>query len=913
MDAYSLLKSREFYKIDENILDERARIFLHNQFIKNNHCKQIILEWDMLYEDLGVFMCKAKKCLGLSVNELQKIKYFGCITLEEEHICEIIPIIIGTKLDRKLRGLECNYTRFDDPLATCIILKNSASFIPNFLTNNVKNAHVFKPSDKTKHTERCFMYNCYSEGFMIFRSGEKLVIRDPTGNQEEVGEEFTHHFSQNVLQRNVGYDDTEICTQLILNSDAYISYFKNLADDPIEVDSITNKTVVTGPTFLSMLVKQLYSRFLELVNFKREEQQKINGSDFCNDLDGLFRNFEDKKKELLKKVEDDFLKKKKALITKFKTIVGTGQFAFLVSKTSAVSVKSFKEQAKFRNRGNFTIWHDQTCKDSVFSQGSEGRMEICANQLKRFNNRAQYATSYLEIPLHAERIISSICTGNISNIGKRMSMTPFAQYSFFRNIEIRTFTDLILNKYQNCFYEHGSRQLVINSLLFPIFITNFLEFFLYCKYLAPGVMVHFYENFINVKIQNGILFFPSVVFDEKCCCSSNVISKITLKKRYKFEYRHHLGKLERCDSHMLFDPREVEDLKKMNFIQYEEPPLKLEIFDYSAIKECKFIESTPISKMTVTINGSRKKFKLIENSELLPTPMSELTQGFQTQNLRLFTLFYDFKMNNVEDGFCVGEHVKLPIIYKMKHSFTIIKPKSERMKPIKIFFKPELHYIRGDLFVGYLQSTGKLNFIPKRFSIIEFQEHVYQIWIKLHAAEKIEWDCRRNSNKYIFSIYITNKRGLSEFKLFNSYGQKGIAHREVFENVLVRENGKPVDITTNSLSLLKRKAIGQLYEQLETPEKVYHNGKYVGIGGYVDYFLTDDFPHDDIHGSHNNHPMRFDRLTKYSLLASGLSSTVFMMQNDKEDGNVLKMDRKFVEALESTKVLGKEFIFADEI
>lgn len=135
-------------------------------------------------------------------------------------------------------------------------------------------------------------------------------------------------------------------------------------------------------------------------------------------------------------------------------------------------------------------------------------------------------------------------------------------------------------------------------------------------------------------------------------------------------------------------------------------------------------------------------------------------------------------------------------------------------------------------------------------------------------------------------VYVVGAR--QTLKLQNSFGQKGIAHYADLSD-LVAETGESVDVVSSMFSFVGRAAIGQALEQRATLARIVsrRSGRCVGVGGYGDFFVSCDSPHNNFiysvtRGGEN--PMRMCRLTYESLLENDVSSAAFVKTNEFETG-----------------------------
>lgn len=245
-------------------------------------------EWRLLfqYNDRPIWhpilnICKYKRC-----------SYFTCITFRESetvvsrHVCDTLPVFVGSVLDKKI----CEYMGFSsnfDPkllsdLAGMIYVDNSLANFPFVLTNRKELAHRtltknssanfgFKSnfstetdlgefygsgsrnkttkSNKSKRDIFClFVYDKSKRGFKFaLNENNRLLYRDKYGKEYESVEESGVFPEFSVSKKHIDYSH-------IANG------FKVLFQNIIHIDSLKNKRILSPVNILDMMLNLAKNR-----------------------------------------------------------------------------------------------------------------------------------------------------------------------------------------------------------------------------------------------------------------------------------------------------------------------------------------------------------------------------------------------------------------------------------------------------------------------------------------------------------------------------------------------------------------------------------------------------------------------------------------------------------------------------
>lgn len=605
----------------------------------------------------------------------------------------------------------------------------------------------------------------------------------------------------------------------------------------------------------------------------------------------------------------------------FRTIIRTGNMAFLISKTNQIQTKSQKQVSKNildSMKGSPMM---ATCSTSTIdlkiSNGSGNNspigmqtlfekayfMKSPYNQVKRCSSQKKQRTSAMFIPKNHERILANTNIGNISSAGKRMNLVYSTHIVFCLDHECGTLWLSLIPLYDEC----GKWQIIFNSVLTAFRSSlEFEQFYFKVKSLNPQCTVtQLGEKFIHIRLQSGILLFPLVINElELCTCGKMTLSKHPLVGSQSV-YNPAQGW---CRRHILTNYSEL----KFQYIPYY-------FFENCDVYSLQFgyLNNTELSKLHVSVTATKRQF--IEYlHKFTPTTTHEQTQGCYDQELRLFAIFYDYENRNVEDGYIVGNHVNFNVHLTTK--FTCELKKESLNQKITFLADRQIWSIPGighKIYFGYILSAAPLKIEAKKFTIVEVCSNAppyrYEIYLELmHDTpfDDIEIDFKRLDKSIILIVlihYTSNQK--YNAKIVNCHGNKGMVDFADFSNLL-RENGQKVDITMNPGSLVAKGSLGCISEQMETAERVFHNGVYVGIGGYVRFKLLNEFPWDNFQSSETGNPMRIDKNTS-KILSSLIPNSLYQKSTEHFNGThgTIQLPNSLQMIFEWTKCCGKSVIF----
>lgn len=881
-----------------------------NSFIEKN-----LSEWDLLYDEFQVHICP-KIFKNYAVNgeidlaNLKKrgVKYTGCFDSKHPdgvfHNCQFIPIIVGTRLDIKLRGLAPEL--FGNLENSCSILNcGFFSYIPNIINNNVKTIHKFMGAT------RIYLYDGFSRGWMLEQNSKSdfIIVRNPQKRESNIEE--NPKLVKKLIKSHVGIQiegqcwcedvancgcekhDDEDEHETMIDFDHLYEWFRFIYRSEFDIDSLENKFIFTGA---SLIQTALY-------NFT-----KMN---YCQ---------------------------KNARV--IKTKITSGNLYYLISRISIIQT-NMKDNIRYMIKSG-----DLNAKNTMFQNIDNTRTRQMFNHCKRLVGKN---SKYLEngFPKNIGGLISLFYYGSVSSAGKNMNFTFHTRTTFVRQDEKLTILDIIKTQTTTT---PSKIKLVFQSIPLNHYI-NFSEitlfiFFLKSKFQFISFKLHMNENtdvddvqggtayhYLHIIHQSGLLQRPVCIDPEyknnaELCVCGQITNKTLPFNENEVRMIYRLkNPFEKCHRHIWLT---IDEIFIFEFLLHSK--LKLSIFDCCCddlLELGKFNKSIPISKLIVGSRTNRLSFIPIDlpkffndcekNTELtngyLVTKDPRVPYNIEANKISLFSIFYDFEGRNVEDGYCLGSHVNLPIILTSRNTFRLFTTRGTEVRFVPNGVLTQLP--TGTIIeVCKIFTNKEIKISEKRFKVImqkvkeEFCYTFYINFVSYHGVlideKSINVDFYRYKNVIVvILIYQTIYEGDRSYnlKLSNKYGQKGMARIVSMKN-LVRENGKLVDLTINPISYFTRKACTQFFEMNKGGlERVYHNGVFIGYGGYCQYFLVNAFPSDNIHNSTTHNRMRMDKLTYHSMNINNTSTFSAILNNNSETND--RPNPEVLEIIGLTKCFNK--------
>lgn len=204
-----------------SIVDDRD--FLLASMSRRDHTRQHVNRWNVLYAKHRAEFCDVRRRLfsaihgGRDIGEFSSTdlcqieRYTACVNVmrgdEERHVCDILPIVLGTELDRTVRSAfwatATDRERQDDTLKFGLILQNkNFQHFTSCMVTNPKVAHIYRRNAKRTNMEvrlyfydrnyrgnkvylcqnlrvtRCNVATCPDECRMLVFVQERLMLRD---------------------------------------------------------------------------------------------------------------------------------------------------------------------------------------------------------------------------------------------------------------------------------------------------------------------------------------------------------------------------------------------------------------------------------------------------------------------------------------------------------------------------------------------------------------------------------------------------------------------------------------------------------------------------------------------------------------------------------------------------------------
>lgn len=802
--------------------------------------------WERLYRKFSANYCNVNKFSTLKEMWKRGTKYMACANMGSRHECMVIPIIIGSYIDKNIqkhfykdsRELEEEYNNFLNIYQGTILNFGFFSYFPKYLKNNNNQILFFKSYNKIK-TKTLYLYDKDTYGYMIYLNNitNKLTIKMPSKYEYEIKSNclLQPQFNTTIpLSFLTNLFEYRIGGKLIdFNIDNLFNFFSAI-EQTGDIDDINNKTVAYAPILLENLLNHIM-------------------------------NIEDSLK--IKSIR--------------RAITSGNLFYMLIKKnTNQTLTKTSKEvNRNIIKNGNCNIYSEKY----MYCNVDENNIDNSLNQIKRFlvgdSKYIKYTTTQ-----NSTGIISPFYCANINNANKNLLLTHHTRITFVN-------VDFMYKIYKycheisccNCLQEHGAGiryKLVFNSVpisgKFTICDAKLVEFYVKLKMLHGEISIDVNNGYILIFYQSGLLQFPIQTVESNkpgICVCKNMICPTTndyfidvLKPlNYLIEKYKRLPRLEyTCDNHIFINTKELEILT--NNIKQRYNLRYFQIMCHDSIKVAKYVNFTMLPKIITAV----KNYRGIYSNRVSTDTNKELTRGVcKNTEISLFTVFYDYKGFNNEDGYVLNENVDLGIKLFIKNSVIFSFDKKSNF-----YIDDILEIVDGidhsEIHICKIYSPQRLIFKEKRtvIQLLSSSSNLYIYLVKIILVSNIIKKIDKKSleiryqtvknNVTISMIYNTIPNCMYNIKLSNSFGQKGMVKIKNLDD-LTTDSGRPVELTANPLAIIKRSAFGQI-KDMQDVERVYHNGNYIGMGGVCKYFIVNTFPHENIHGGVLGSAMKLDKL-----------------------------------------------------
>lgn len=156
---------------------------LRSTFPQRTH---VLRQWDALYDKWQADFCELRqrnffRYVGRALTECDSLtlcnyeRYTCCVQFHAIHVCDLIPVVLGSRLDRRLRSVfwkRNTDARCHDTFKIGLIILNRNYFhFSACLNTNPRLCHIYRPTSRKGDTEvRLYFYD------RVFR-GNKLYLR----------------------------------------------------------------------------------------------------------------------------------------------------------------------------------------------------------------------------------------------------------------------------------------------------------------------------------------------------------------------------------------------------------------------------------------------------------------------------------------------------------------------------------------------------------------------------------------------------------------------------------------------------------------------------------------------------------------------------------------------------------------
>lgn len=851
---------------------------LYESLAINNFVGKTLRMWDELYREFQISMCAKHLPVDLAEMKRNSKKYFGCMTLiDGQHVCGIVPIIIGTRLDKEIRNVTDDGGDCDDHyirnFSSAILNSGFFAYIPNYFTNNVRKLHQFKSRQYT--TNRLFLYDTNSYGHMLYVKNGKLIMRMPNKTETELNAENYRETLAPLYGYSLGVPIT--ADDMFSLTDLYDMF--DIGCDAAEppqnhIDSLSNKQIINGPTLLQLALQQV-------------------------------KNVPGRK---------DIMRKR----------ILTGNLSFLISKKIVDFDSDIKKQNKYLARGS-DAGADKELQSikSMYYTLNETLLEQNNNTLKRIMTKNSRFIGG-KLPDDGNGFISIFFVGSVANARRTMVMTHHTRITYVTRKRVSQLYGTVANLLRQLNEERDHDNDYDDDDHYRLAFNNFVcangrsyryrDLYLLYLYLKTReqqiyMSVDRTHRILYIYLQTGIIQRPVCINIDfvvgKCPCGQFTRNFYQLVETdAQLMLKEWLESLpgSKCVNHVWLSSEEITLLGSFARMPY------YELMCSDAIYNLRHFELTPISKAISSNRTYRMSFKRVDSfgevSEALAN--KELSRGFiaqpDTNLVSLFTFFHDYQGGNVADGYQLGDHVKLPIKIYTKHSIVLEK---RSKKPISLEKILSLTYYKyhTELVICKIYSKEPIRAITEKKIKMQIIKNTKREFIYVLKQTMIHGQARlidpsalhiavsQYKKTITISVHNSSKPNIRyPIKISNAYGQKGMC-RVVDLSRLVRANGRPVDLTANPVSIVSRAAVGQIHEMQETLEPVYDSltGRYLGNGGYCFYFISSIFLHDEVHGSVFSNAMRLDKLLYNAMIGNNLSVAAAILMKNHHRQNTRKL------------------------
>lgn len=200
--------------------------------------------------------------------------YAACIHILEQVKHKVLPILLGSMIDRSIRG-DADFVKH----AGAFILKG-IKLLPSFLSNNLRSGHVYRPSNIYKwhfseqlHDEHntCLIHNLQypieddgSDPTNVIIKKVKMISsrrivekrekkKGYSINETQLDSPYKESDIENLLNRTSPL--VKIDKKHAMTLDDYIKYFDFCIENFPALDDLSNKTIITAPTIFHMIIE----------------------------------------------------------------------------------------------------------------------------------------------------------------------------------------------------------------------------------------------------------------------------------------------------------------------------------------------------------------------------------------------------------------------------------------------------------------------------------------------------------------------------------------------------------------------------------------------------------------------------------------------------------------------------------
>lgn len=201
---------------------------------------------------------------------VERHNYFACVLLpgpQHQVAHRKFPILFGSALDLKIRAK--HLAQGDVCLYGSILTQSGGKLVTNFLTNNLVNGYSYleKAKSKTQVTQHVYRMNISDDRhtlqlkFLADGSFEAETVDDIEVAVRRKQQQFLNKrdFVQPVDSLAQVFEFIQRCVKFepryvdgVTQAD-YERYMRAMIQDPIPLDSLLNKTVLTGPVILKRM------------------------------------------------------------------------------------------------------------------------------------------------------------------------------------------------------------------------------------------------------------------------------------------------------------------------------------------------------------------------------------------------------------------------------------------------------------------------------------------------------------------------------------------------------------------------------------------------------------------------------------------------------------------------------------